>query len=136
MPAGTQDHAPCGVQVVFVDRNKDMWMRRALQGGRPLKLAAMVDCAVWHASVDMLATLTDHRLVSLCTQHCSLTCKTIHGLRVGTGACTQQRLATEQKGGGGGGQAHACYSSPTTAFQQHARNFVAACGRDPVFSAT
>ena len=68
------------MQVVFVDRNKDMWMRRALQGGRPLKLAAMVDCAVWHASVDMLATLTDHRLVSACSQHPSPEGKTTYGL--------------------------------------------------------
>ena len=84
------NHAPCGMQVVFIDRNKDMWMRRALQGGRPLKLAAMVDCAVWHASVDMLATLTDHRLVSVCPQQRSLTCKT-DGLQGGMSSPSPQR---------------------------------------------
>lgn len=54
------------VQVVYIDQSRDMWIR-AVGGKAPaVKLASMVDNALWHDSVGMLAFIADHKLVS-CT---------------------------------------------------------------------
>jgi len=53
------------LQVVFVDQSRDLWIRPVAGKGPAVKLAAMVDCAVWHDSVGMLAFIADHKLVGL-----------------------------------------------------------------------
>ena len=55
--------------MVFIDQNRDMWIRAVAGKGPAVKLAAMVDCAVWHDSVGMLAFIADHKLVNLCCIH-------------------------------------------------------------------
>ncbi len=52
-------------QVVFVDQSRDLWIRPVAGKSSVVKLAAMVDCAVWHDSVGMLAFIADHKLVGL-----------------------------------------------------------------------
>ena len=52
------------VQVVFVDQSRDMWIRAVAGKGPAVKLASMVECALWHDSVGMLAFIADHKLVS------------------------------------------------------------------------
>ena len=42
-----------------------MWIRAVAGKGPAVKLAAMVDCALWHDSVGMLAFIADHKLVNL-----------------------------------------------------------------------
>ncbi|DBA75301.1 hypothetical protein WJX77_003211 [Trebouxia sp. C0004] len=50
-------------QVVFVDQSRDLWIRPVAGKSPVVKLASMVDCAVWHDSVGMLAFIADHKLV-------------------------------------------------------------------------
>ncbi|KAK9814722.1 hypothetical protein WJX72_010508 [[Myrmecia] bisecta] len=50
-------------KVVFVDRNRDLYVRRVSKGGALVKLAPMVESAVWHDTAEMLATMTDQKLV-------------------------------------------------------------------------
>ena len=52
-------------QVVFVDQSRDLWIRPVAGKSPVVKLASMVDCVVWHDSVDMLAFIADHKLVGL-----------------------------------------------------------------------
>ena len=52
------------LQVVFIDQSRDMWIRAVAGKGPAVKLASMVDCALWHSSVGMLAFIADHKLVS------------------------------------------------------------------------
>ena len=51
--------------MVFVDQGRDLWIRAVAGKGSVVKLASMVDCAVWHDSVGMLSFIADHKLVSL-----------------------------------------------------------------------
>lgn len=50
--------------MVFIDQSRDMWIRAVAGKGPAMKLASMVDCALWHDSVGMLAFIADHKLVS------------------------------------------------------------------------
>ncbi|KAL3133954.1 Intraflagellar transport protein 80 [Trebouxia sp. C0010 RCD-2024] len=50
-------------QVVFIDQSRDMWIRAVAGKAPAVKLASMVDCALWHDSVGMLAFVADHKLV-------------------------------------------------------------------------
>ena len=50
--------------MVFIDQSRDMWIRAVAGKGPATKLASMVDCALWHNSVGMLAFIADHKLVS------------------------------------------------------------------------
>ena len=52
-------------QVVFVDQSRDLWIRPVVGKSPVVKLASMVDCAVWHDSLGMLAFIADHKLVGL-----------------------------------------------------------------------
>lgn len=52
-------------QVVFVDQSRDLWIRPVAGKSPVVKMASMVDCAVWHDSVGMLAFIADHKLVGL-----------------------------------------------------------------------
>lgn len=52
-------------QVVFVDQSRDLWIRPVAGKSPVVKLASMVDCAVWHDSLGMLAFIADHKLVGL-----------------------------------------------------------------------
>ena len=61
------------VQVLFVDQSRDLWIRAVTGKGPVVKLASMVDCAVWHLSVGMLAFIADHKLVSPLPLPCSAT---------------------------------------------------------------
>ena len=66
-------HMLFGVQVLFVDQSRDLWIRAVTGKGPVVKLASMVDCAVWHLTVGMLAFIADHKLVSPLPLACSAT---------------------------------------------------------------
>ena len=51
--------------MIFIDQSRDMWIRAIADKGLAVMLASMVDCALWHNSVGMLAFLADHKLVTL-----------------------------------------------------------------------
>ena len=66
-------HMLFGIQVLFVDQSRDLWIRAVTGKGPVVKLASMVDCAVWHLTVGMLAFIADHKLVSPLLLACSAT---------------------------------------------------------------
>ena len=54
------------LQIVFIDQSRDMYVRAVASNGPAVKMASMVDCALWHDSVGMLAYIADHKLVCSC----------------------------------------------------------------------
>lgn len=48
-------------QLVFIDRNRDMYILGVLKRGCA-KLASMVDAMAWHSSTNMLAAMADLKL--------------------------------------------------------------------------
>lgn len=46
-----------------MDQSRDLWIRPVAGKSPVVKLASMVDCAVWHDSVGTLAFIADHKLV-------------------------------------------------------------------------
>ena len=62
---------PCQVgsntdrQLVFIDRNRDMYIMSVMKK-QLAKLASMVDGAVWHDTTGMLAGMVDQKLVGAC----------------------------------------------------------------------
>ena len=51
-------------KLVFIDRNRDLWLHNLARGPHSsYKLATMVDSACWNESTDILAALSDGRLV-------------------------------------------------------------------------
>ena len=50
---------------MYVDQSRDLWIRSVAGQRSAVKLAAMVECAVWHDSAAMLAYIADHKLVQL-----------------------------------------------------------------------
>ena len=63
------------LQVVFVDQSRDLWIRGLYSKCAAVKLASMVDCAVWHDTVGMLSFIADHKLVRSCyAYHCIFQC--------------------------------------------------------------
>jgi len=51
-------------KVAILDKNKDLYLTKALQPDRTEKLASMVDSFSWNDSTDMLVALIDQRLVT------------------------------------------------------------------------
>ena len=49
---------------MFIDQSRDLWIRGVYSKAAAVKLASMVDCAVWHDTAGMLAFIGDHKLVS------------------------------------------------------------------------
>lgn len=49
-------------QLIYIDRNRDLYILPVMKRG-PVKLAAMVDSAMWHDATGMLAAMVEQRLV-------------------------------------------------------------------------
>lgn len=54
----------CDVQVAFIDCNRDLYIANVMRPDDVLKVASVVDSAVWNDACDMLATITDNALVT------------------------------------------------------------------------
>lgn len=50
-------------KVAILDKNKDLYLTKAMQGDKMEKLGAMVDTFMWNDSTDMLIALVDEKLV-------------------------------------------------------------------------
>ena len=50
-------------KLFFIDRNRDLWLYNTARTGSSYKLATMVDSAIWNEDTDILAALSDSRLV-------------------------------------------------------------------------
>jgi intraflagellar transport protein 80 len=50
-------------QIAILDKNKDLYLTKAMQGDRTEKLGSMVDTFMWNDTTDMLIALIDEKLV-------------------------------------------------------------------------
>merc|ERR1712196_554045 len=50
-------------KIAILDKNKDLYLTKAMQNDRTEKLGAMVDTFMWNDSTDMLVSLIDEKLV-------------------------------------------------------------------------